>query len=247
MPRPNTLTHQQERFCDFFTTPNTPEFANASAAYMRAYNLPMTHTKQAGKRADALMKIEKVKARIDLIRKRQSERVEFGVKDVLKQWVMIATANVNDLVQHRRNCCRYCYGENHQYQWIQLEYSLECAKAIEKELSPPEIAGGFGFNALLPPHSNCPSCFGEGKSEVFIADTRKLTGAAKVLYGGMKRKDKGFEIVLRNQDLALENIAKFLGMFKDGASLPDDKPLTGVSEITSDPVEAAKIYQRAMG
>ena len=36
---------------------------------------------------------------------------------VLERLWMIATANPNELIEHRRGCCRHCFGIDHQYQW----------------------------------------------------------------------------------------------------------------------------------
>jgi phage terminase small subunit len=49
--------------------------------------------------------------------------------------------------------------------------------------------------------------------EVHAADTRTLSPKAKLLYAGVKQTRDGFEIKMRDQDKAMENVAKHLGMF----------------------------------
>ena len=77
------------------------------------------------------------------------------------------------------------------------------------------------------PHPYCPQCAGEGKAEVFIADTRHLSDEARLLYAGTKLTAQGLEIKMHDQAKALENVARHLGMFKENLSLgiEEDNPL----------------------
>ena len=75
----------------------------------------------------------------------------------------------------------------------------------------------------------CPECGGDGVPFVWFADTRTLTGAARLLYAGVKRTRNGMEILTRNQDDALKNVAAYLGMNKGnlnvgfgGGGMPKD-------------------------
>ena len=133
---------------------------------------------------------------------------------VLQRWWSIANADPNGLIQTRRVCCRYCYGEDHQFQWVQREY-LEAVARLKDGETPPDSSGGFGFNDSLDPRSDCPECHGEGELKVHVHDTRKLRGSARLLYGGVKQTRDGIEMRLRDQDKALENVARHLGMFID--------------------------------
>lgn len=148
---------------------------------------------------------------------------------LLKQYMQIATANVNELVESRRVCCRHCYGIDHAYQWIdELEWTAELLRVLElnetiekrnKRSSDPQalaalptLDGGVGFWGTKEPHADCPKCFGNGTQEAYIHDTRKLKGAAKLLYAGIKQTANGFEIKTRDQDGALAWLAKYLGV-----------------------------------
>ena len=75
--------------------------------------------------------------------------------------------------------------------------------------------GGYGFDRLLSPHPQCPYCAGEGREEIHAEDTRFLSPKAKLLYAGVKQTRDGFEIKMRDQDKAMENVARHLGMFVD--------------------------------
>lgn len=183
---------------------------------------------------------------------------------VLKQYMQIATADVNELVESRRICCRHCYGIDHKYQWADVEeWALEFARIMEvnerREKSRatdkpapeplPSDAGGFGFWATLEPVGDCPKCFGIGTQTVHIHDTRKLKGAAKLLYAGIKQTSNGFEIKLRDQDGALEYLAKYLGIDKKTLEMtgPGGGPIKSITAVTTDPAEAAKMYGAIMG
>lgn len=64
------------------------------------------------------------------------------------------------------------------------------------------------------PNPQCLKCVGLGVRMVELADTRKLTGAARRLYAGAKQTKDGIEIKMRDQDGALKSLASYLGMEK---------------------------------
>jgi phage terminase small subunit len=147
---------------------------------------------------------------------------------VLEHWMDVAYADPNELMQIRRLNCRFCHGIDHQYQWIdEEEYERACesarseaeskSKESGEEVFPgmPSDTGGYGFNKLVDPNKNCPKCLGEGKVDLHIADTRKISMQARRLFAGVKQTQSGVEIKFRDQDKAMENIARHLGMFKD--------------------------------
>ena len=97
------------------------------------------------------------------------------------------------------------------------------------------------------PKPDCSSCRGEGIEHIHIADTRKLKGGAKLLYGGARKTKNGIEVIIRDQNVALTNIAKFLGMFDGRAEVEkSDDVLFSMIGKTTDPNEAAAIYQQIM-
>lgn len=65
----------------------------------------------------------------------------------------------------------------------------------------------------------CHACHGRGKGMVIISDTRNLSAGAARLYAGVQKGKEGYKVLVRNQDAALENIARHLGMFKDSLEL----------------------------
>lgn len=66
-----------------------------------------------------------------------------------------------------------------------------------------------------PAHDDdpCPRCLGEGEPRTVLRDTRALSPSARALYAGAKQTQHGIEIKMRDQDKALDSIARALGMF----------------------------------
>lgn len=170
-----------------------------------------------------------VAAAIAAARSERSARTEITADKVLQRWWEIANADVNDLVQFRRVACRFCHGVEHAYQWIdQREFNRAMADYFARMAEGQAVAnaatvvagaptdeGGYGFSPKLDPVKTCPHCFGEGAGEVHAVDTRKLKGAARHLYAGVKVTQSGFEVKLHDPMKALDNVARHLGMFVD--------------------------------
>lgn len=69
------------------------------------------------------------------------------------------------------------------------------------------------------PNPSCAKCGGHGKGHVVLTDTRRLSPAAAKLYAGVQLGREGIKVNMRDQDAALVNIARHLGMFKDSLEL----------------------------
>lgn len=215
-------------------------FRNASAAYRKAYNCERMSDQTVANAAYDLTKHAELSGMIEAAKQNAIEDVYMTAKDVLRNWVDIATADPNDIAQYRRTCCRYCWGIGHAYQWVEHDYWLAVAQAIDEQRQQPDASGGFGWDATLDPAPGCPNCHGEGLGDVHVADTRKLKGKARKLYAGVKMTRNGPEILLRNQDAALANIAKHFGMLGDKLELTgaDGEPLIPAANLTDDQLAA---------
>lgn len=205
------LTAKQQRFVEEYLLDLNGKQAAIRAGYSR---------KTAEVQASRLLSNAKVAAAIAAAQAARSERTEITADMVLQHWWGIATADANQLIQLRRVCCRHCYGIGFAYQWIdKAEFDAELRAAAMVENADPRTFptndGGYGFNKTLIPHRECPQCFGEGRETVFAHDTRQLRGAERLLYAGVKVTRDGLEIKMRDQDKAMENVARHLGMFKE--------------------------------
>lgn len=139
-----------------------------------------------------------------------SEQAILNAQDILRHWHEIAIADPGEISQMRRVCCRNCWGFDNRYQWIdEEEYDKAAAKAAKDSKPPPDQSGGFGFVANDDPNPDCPKCAGEGVEDVYLADTRDLIGPARRLIAGVKKTKFGIEVMTRDQDAALKNLAAF--------------------------------------
>lgn len=245
------ITEKQKEFARQYLVLN-----DASAAYRASYDVRSMSAAAISVAASRLLADPIVQAFVEQRRERAAFKFEVTEQMILELWWKIATADPNALIRHRRVCCRFCHGEDHGYQWrdeaewvqaITAEEML--AKAEDREPILPEYAGGFGFNAAADPQEECPRCAGEGLGDVFVADTNKLEGAARILYAGVKQTRDGIEIKMRDQDAAAANIARYLGMFHDrmpGKANGNPIPPAAVL-LAKSPTEAAKLYKEIMG
>lgn len=130
-------------------------------------------------------------------------------QEVLRHWHEIAIADPGEISQMRRCCCRHCWGERFLYQWRDIdEYDSAAEKAVKDGKPQPEY-GGLGFVDNDDPNPDCPRCAGEGVADVYLADTRDITGPSRRLIAGVKKSKFGIEILMRDQDAALKNLAAF--------------------------------------
>lgn len=204
------------------------EKMNATAAYLRVFKCSQ---KSAEANASRLLSQDKIKKGLIEARERLQQASGVTAVKVLQQWWQIATADPNEIMQLRRECCRHCHGKDFAFQWRnEEEFQRALAKALaeakeNEDLKPnlPTDEGGYGYDPGEPPNPDCPECDGNGHARVHINDTRHLTGSARRLYAGIKTTQNGVEVKTRDQDAALQSIARHLGMFNDKLQLQGDK------------------------
>ena len=236
------LSAQDEAFCQGILSERTH-----AAAYLAAYGEPLKVMKRspgwAHQRAQGKLTVPVIAARIKELREQLGREVVIEMAEVMREWLDIARADPNELISHQRRACRHCWGRGHEYQWLhEREYAEALADAMDhnafrklrrqSERDLPERHGGMGFDCTKPPAVNCPVCHGEGVSHIHVADTTKLTGPAAKLYAGVKvGKDGRIEVLMRDQDAALQCIAKALGMFADKAPKGGDGAGLDLNEL----------------
>lgn len=223
-------------FCERFIVHLNQTKAAEEAGYAKS------RARQAG---SDLMQLPEIQARIQQLLAARAERNGIEADDVLKLVWSVATADPNELVEHRRSCCRHCYGVNHDHQRTQRERdrayaswqaSVEAFAKLtpEVQLRTPKPAdtfdeqGGTGWDPRRDPNPECPECFGEGKAHVFFKDTRKLSPAARSLYAGVKETKEGLEIKLHSQADARRDIMRHLGLFNDKVELEAGESLEAI-------------------
>lgn len=205
------LTAKQQRFVDEYLID-----LNATQAAIRAgYS-----EKTAEQGAAQLLRNIKV---LNAIQERQAqlqEEVQIEQREILQRWVDIARANPNEIGEYRRVPCRFCWGVNHEYQWrTPREFQAACDKAAAREQPEPNDNGGYGYTINREINPQCPECDGVGFGELILKDTRNLSAQALTLLKGVKHTKDGIVIEMHDQQTALLNIAKHLGMFTEKMEL----------------------------
>lgn len=211
---------------------------NASAAIVRAGykgEYPAQH-------AYELLQNPKVREAVDAGMREKAHRRHLDESFVVAEWRKIISADVNELMRTEVRCCRHCHGADHKYQWRDdvefaeavesalREHQASCDLAVLKkrpmpELRLPSYAGSVGFKMRAEPHETCPRCEGLGHTVTIIADSDKVSPDARKLFAGVKKTKDGLEIKTRDQDAALLNLAKYLGMHVNLTDIPKNSTL----------------------
>lgn len=135
--------------------------------------------------------------------------------------------HADQITQHIHQCCRYCHGVDHKYQWIDFEEYLDALRRVDdenakraeykqRELPLPSEVGGYGYSPQAEPNLFCPRCEGRGTAVAVIADTTRLEGPARVIVKGIKVTSNGTEVLLHDVDKAKERLLRAGGYLKDG-------------------------------
>lgn len=176
---------------------------------------------------------------------KRSTRTEVYADEVLRRWWLLATADVRELVQLRRVCCRHCYGIDHRYQYtkdelrraVQSHQQMLLKRDVpqEKWLEFDDL-GGDGYDGKRAPAEDCTECFGEGLPSVWLEDSRNYSAAAAVLFDGVKlSKDGSVELKMRDRTDALNKVAQHLGMLVQRQAILTIDP----TQLTDDQLDAA--------
>jgi phage terminase small subunit len=218
------LTDQMRMFASQYTV----DF-NGKAAAIRAGYAESSAAAQASK----LLAREDVQ---ELVRQKMAQlekKTEIKAADVLQQAMGIVTADVNDLVEFRRRCCRHCYGIDHGYQRTVPEMSAAkrqhlrdvaaCRNQLQRDaLGDFDEQGGIGYDARKPPHPDCTSCWGDGIGDAFYKPTANLSPAARALYAGVKQTKDGYQMLLVDKNPSLDKLFRHFGLYeKDNTQQAD--------------------------
>lgn len=176
----------------------------------------------ANSNASRMLRNAKVFRAISYFRNQYQKRYTADLDLLVGQLMAIVQADPNQLAQFRRVNCRYCWGENHLYQWRDIEEFDKAAEKASKDGKPAPEYGGLGFVDNAIPNPDCPKCCGEGRGEIHIADTTLLGGDARLLYAGAKYGKFGVEILMEDKAVARRELLRLLSA---GGALCADKRL----------------------
>lgn len=206
------------------------DFNGKQAAIRAGYS---AHTAEV--KASQLLSQVKVQ---ELIAKRQEkrlQRIEIRQDDILRELLNMLAADANELVEHRRHCCRFCWGKSFKYQRTANEFESDkqaheiriLEQQMEREsagkpVKPFDPAGGIGYDERLAPNAQCPECFGDGIGKTIIKDTRNLSPAARSLYAGVKQTRDGMEVKMQDKQGYITLLMRHAGMLNDKLKLQGD-------------------------
>lgn len=254
------LTPAQEAFAQAVADLSAPK--SQSDAYRIAYDCSKMKPASIHRSASELAALPEVASRVAELRQVATDAAVMKSVDVLREWITIATADPAELVRMRRHCCRRCHGEGGHYQWIdELEFgrayddwsnymAMRTSKMPPK--APPSFEGGVGFDRTQAPRPGCQGCQGDGEADVYVPATETLSPGARKLYAGIQTTRDGIRVLMRDQDAALQSIARALGMFPEKREIsgPGGGPIPTASVVLTADMpadEAMKLYQAAMG
>ena len=196
---------------------------NGAKAYREIY--PDCSEPASRALASNLLTKDNVREFVARLIEQRIEETGIEVADVVRKLWATVTADPNELIEIRRNCCRYCYGVDGKYQYTKGEWDaaltnhdLATQNADRDNRKPPQLPdpqGGVGFHKRMPPVPTCGECFGDGEEEVFVKDSRGLSPAARELYAGVKTTRDGIDIKTHSRDKAVELLGRHLAMFTD--------------------------------
>lgn len=242
-----TITARDQIFVNEYLVHLNPHRAALAAGYSETVARTRAFTWVANPEAKPL-----VYQAIQKAMEERSIRTQVTADKVLEHLWNIVIADPNELMQLRRNNCRHCHGINHEFQWkdeAEFQHALEVAireeQAMQEEMpgyrvTMPTDDGGYGFHPLNVPHEECPHCYGEGRLDEYIADTRNLSPAARALYAGFKRTKEGIEVKTNDKQAAIVAVARHLGMFNDKLTLKGDAENPLVALLSSLPGNTLK-------
>lgn len=214
-----TMTDQMRAFAAQYVI----DFNGTAAAIRAGYS-----EKTAAAQASRLLAREDVQALVQQKMARVEAKAEITGARVLQEAWGIVTADVNDLVEFRRRCCRHCYGIDFGYQRTmqefnadQRDYLLRRRKAEKAADFDPMLyeefdqKGGIGYDARKPPHADCTSCWGDGVGDAHFKATTNLSPAARALYAGVKQTKDGYQMLTIDKMGAMDKLFRHLGLYKE--------------------------------
>lgn len=206
---------------------------NATAAYKRAGYAPKDDNSAKSAGARLLTNVDTgVPARIAEFEAEFSERVKFGIEDILRALVEIVRADPSKICRPVRGACRYCHGARYHYQWRTLrefDVALHAWKGLPTDVRvmklEPSNVGGFGFDATRAPHPDCPECDGLGELHARFTAYDDIPEDSRPLYLGVEATPNGaMKVVMADQAAALDKLARHLGFYNSERRVPNAGP-----------------------
>lgn len=196
-------------------------------AYAAAYPRQRYNANTLRKKASMLYQTPRVKARVDELLALGGAAAVRTIEEIHSQFARLAFADARELSGVRVHCCRYCWGKGFRRQYTPAEMER---RRKEWQARPArgrgrfDEEGGVGYDKRRPPNEDCPECWGQGEWTPYLADTRFLSKDGAAVFGGVEIQERGgVKVKLRDQDGALDRLARVMGAYaKDNAQPLDE-------------------------
>ncbi len=225
----------------------------------RAYRVvnPASSARAANANAVRLIARDSVTAAIAAAKENRVQRLGFDADRIAQEVYHIATADARELVDFVVSCCHHCHGPDFKYLFTPAEldraktrheHNENQAEAVAAMKKKPYVRqkfdpkGGVGYDARKPPNPDCPECFGRGKGEVILKDTRSLSPAGVSIFAGAEWGKDGPKVNMHSKTAALDMSAKHIGFYEaDNAQ----QAVTFANAGLLDAIYAKKMQDRA--
>lgn len=206
--RLGSVTKQEEKFLRHWVTHyGTPGESARAAGYPAPTASPKAYT---------LLAQSRIQRRLAEIEQELMVGIGIDAESLFREIVVtnLRLARAKPPVQVWNPPCRYCHGDNHEYQRTHAEFEsdLEAHLCRPIKINPKtnkpyrvpifDPKGGDGYDPRLPPHADCPECHGDGDTKhpiVRIKDTRFYTAEERELFNGAKQTKDGVEVTWKDQ------------------------------------------------
>ena len=209
------LTPKQQRFVAEYII----DLNGTQAAIRAGYSV-----ESAGAIAHENLTKPEIASAINAAMKQRAGRAELKADDVIGRLRDVAFADPRELCGLHRYGCRYCWGDDHRYQFTEAEIQRAKAEHAKAQQANAEVGafdakGGVGFHGKRDPNPDCPECFGDGIEMPYVADTSKVSPEAARLFAGLKVTKAGVEVLMHSQLDAAIQLGRHLGLFNDKLKL----------------------------
>lgn len=197
------------------------EMGNQDAAYKAVYHNKIAKQNLSDNAikigAAKMLKNPDIVAFIQEVRGELAGTALVDIQQLVIDLAQMATTDINEIVQIRRECCRHCWGIDNRYEWSEYEYEKAMTEHEKKaqtdpSLPLPDVSGGFGWHPHRDANADCPVCFGDGVMNTWIADSRTLSPGARKLYNGFRYDKNGnMEVLLNSREEAQTKLMRIFG------------------------------------
>lgn len=238
------LSSKEEAFAQHLAVHNS-----GPAAYCHAYNVrPDTTPATISAEASRMRHLPKITARVKEIRAAADliSPVTMSLAELIEFHTNIVNADPNEFIEIKRGACRYCFGDDHRYQFYEDEYLDLVIEAEQKGRPLPDVKGGFGYRHFIEPHPDCPRCGGRGLRWTDVKPTESLSDQARAAFMGVEEKKDGLKVSMADRAASARELARLQGMGGDTLTVKGQIGLAAALATVqaATPNDAAAAYEQ---